>query len=144
MARGLERSRIPHRSAHGNRWSILKIEAAEDPDGIERLKRGCGLRVGQRRGKIKTFNGGLVIGRIQVNDFGILRRGRRHQVAVGGNKVRQPHAWLIRVTSSTHDMALQVNGLLVERGDREDMYLVAVSNVKGRELGFDVSRISRS
>src|SRR6266852_2664666 len=76
----------------------------------------------------------MIIRAVKPNNFRVLSSGFRQQVSIRGNQIRQLHAGLVRIASFTQRVALQIDSILVEGGNREDMDFIAVANSEGRQL----------
>src|SRR5215468_1264012 len=112
----------------------LKIVLAEDAHRIERVKFRRVGGAGESGRKIKAFDRGMKIGRIESHDLGVLARWFREQIRIGGDQVGELHAIAIGVTAGAQDMTLEVNSLIVVWRDREDVDAVAVMNLEGAKL----------
>src|SRR5260370_31222764 len=89
VSRGAIGSRITHFASNPDGWRFLKLVAAEDAHGIERLKRWCGSWIGQSCCQTETFHAWSVVRGIQPDDFGIAASRLWPEIGLRRGAVRQ-------------------------------------------------------
>src|SRR5215467_13788729 len=116
----LSGSAIGARSANftedGNFGHRLEIKPCKYTNRVQRLELGSGLRVFQRRAKVKAFYGRMVVGWIEANDFRISCSWLRQQIRVRSDHLGQPHVRVIREFAGPQNVAFEIDSILIKRG----------------------------
>src|SRR5581483_8997900 len=130
-------SREPYFAGNRYNWWVLKVITPKNPYRVERFQYQIIVLTRKRVSQIKSQHGGSVVGSLQPDDLGMRPRRFRHEIAIGVQKVRNLHAFAVRVFTRPKNVPVQEHSLIGIGQDGRNLDRIAVLHIKFRERFVD-------